>query len=289
MAKKSKKVNWKKILCAILVCIVGITALGGIAALAKDKTKSIGATAFSRGDLNEKGEYVESEQSIYTEEAFSCRGLRIKPDFESTGTYDVYYYDYDDRLVDKKLGITGVYDEDYPLYLAKTCRIVIHPEIPKDTNKKDFKIAFYEVYSYANGYDITVDKDQSYKYDNSRNLYDENTVQMGKSFDNNGNDVNVTIVENELMKTTGEIAVSGEYEYYDIYVKRATQSDAFAVSVIAANSDDKILVRAYYDLTDLNAGEWCVMTLEVPDTDAATYLLARMPKDAECYILGYND
>ena len=140
MAKKFKKANWKKILCAILVCLVGITALGGIATLARDKTKSIGVTAFKRGDLNENGAYVESDQSIYTEEAFNCIGLRVAPDFECNSTFDVYYYDYNGNFIESKLGLSDVYDEDSPL--AKTARIVIHPQIPKDTNKKDFKISF---------------------------------------------------------------------------------------------------------------------------------------------------
>lgn len=288
MARKIKfKTNWKKILSAILAVIVCITVIGGIAALAKSDSKSISSTAFSHGALDENGKYVKTDRSIYTEEAFGCIGLRVAPDFESNATYDVFYYDYDDRLLEAKEGLTGVYDEDYPL--AKKARIVIHPEIPDDVDEDDYKIAFYDVYSIARKFEITVDKKQDYKYSNCENLFKLENVVNGQTFFVNGPTEYVEYAENENLKTSGEIAITGDFEFYDVYIRRPSQSDIFAVSVIAANEDDKVLAHQSYDLTDLNAGEWCKMTLEVPETDAEMYLVARMPKDADCYIFGYND
>ena len=285
--KTKRKISWKKLLSAVAVIAIILGSIAGIRACTKDETKTISASAFSRGGLDENGEYVETDKSIYTKEAFACIGLRVQPDFEASASYDVYYYDYDERLLDVRLGLTGVYDEDYPL--AKYARIVIHPEIPADVDQEDFKIAFYEVHSLAKDFKITVNKSQKYLYSNSVNLFNEENIEMGKTFDVHGNDVYVTYVENEHLKTSGEIAVTGEYEYYDVYIRRPSQSDIFAVSVIAADEDDKVLVRQSYDLTDLAAGEWCKMTLEVPDSEADMYLVARMPKDAECYIFGYSD
>ena len=163
MAKKTfKKINWKKVLSGILAVIVCITAISGIAALAKNDTKTISSTAFECGALDDNGKYVKSDQSIYTKEAFGCIGLRVAPDFESNATYDVYYYDSNDTLVEIKSDLTGVYDEDYPLHMATKARIVIHPEVPSDFDEDDFKISFYEVYSYANKFEITVNKKQDY-------------------------------------------------------------------------------------------------------------------------------
>ena len=287
MANFKRKSKLKSILCGVLVVATLIGACAGIAAFAKKDTKTISSSLFSRGDLDENGIYVESDKSIYTKEAFGCIGLRVEPDFESKVSYDVYYYDYDERLIEARKGLSSVYDEDYPL--AQYARIVIHPEIPSDVSEKDFKINFYEVYGYANDLNITVDKKQDYLYDNCENLYIETLAIQDKTFDSSVHTGYVELEDSEYAKVSNEIAITGEYNTYDVYIRRSETSDIFLVSVIAASSDDKILVREAFDLKDLNAGEWCKMTIEVPEYEGDMYLIARMPKDAECYIFGYND
>lgn len=292
MANYRRKSKWKSILCGILVVATLIGACAGIAAIGKKETKTIGARAFSRGDLDEKGEYVKSDKAIYTEVAFACDGLRIEPDFEFEGTYDVYYYDNDDRFVEAITDINGVYDEDYPLYFVRKARVVIHPEIPE--GEKDFKIAFYEVLNYAKQLKVIVNKEQIYKYENSVNLFNIDNCELNMTFDSGKEGVDdnfVTVVECEGLMVTEDIAVTGEYKKYDIYVKDLlTNSDVGAVSVVAASSDNKVLARSSYNLGDLNAGEWCRITLEVPqDYDGEMYIKLRCPIKVECLIFGYND
>ena len=117
MAKtyKKRKISWKKLLSAIAVVVILLGTVAAIRSCTKDETKTISASAFSRGGLDENGEYVETNASLYTPEAIACRGLKIVPDFDAQFTYDVYYYDYQDNFVDKKLGFKKSYDEDYPL------------------------------------------------------------------------------------------------------------------------------------------------------------------------------
>ena len=290
MARKIKfKTNWKKILCAILAVILCITVIGGIAALAKDETKSISSTEFTRGALDENGKYVKSDQSIYTEEAFGCIGLRVQPDFEANSTFDVYYYDYDGKFIEAKLGLSETYDEDSPL--AKTARIVIHPEIPEDVDKDEFKIAFYEVYGIANQFDITVNKKQNYKYENSVNLYDAKTSVEGFSItDNSGNRNTVSLVENEHARTSNAVSVNGEYEYYDVYIKCIEPLYCY---VNAAFGDAEGNVFSGYSkwipVDELKDGEWRMLTLEVPDEDTVDHLRVSFPKNCEVIIYGYND
>lgn len=284
MSYKAKK-RWKGIIAAVLVIGASIAACAGLAVISKNDTQKIRASAFSRGDLDDKGIYVESDKSIYTKEAFGCIGLRVEPDFESKVTYDVYYYDYDERLIEARKGFSGVYDEDYPL--AQYARIVIHPEIPADVSEKDFKINFWEESKYAKQLTITVDKKQNYLYENSVNLYIEENVQTDTTFNTSSSDTTVELKEGIGVKTTEKINVTGEYEYYDIYVRRTVQSDIFLVGVVS-DMDNKILVKEAYDLAGLKAGEWCRITLEVPEYEGDMYLISRMPSDAECYIFGYN-
>ena len=293
MAKYTrKKSKLKSILCGVLVVATLIVACAVFAGISRDETKTIRSTVFKRGDLDSNGKYVESNQSIYTEVAFECDGLRIEPDFEFKGTYDVYYYDNDDRFVEAITDINGVYDEDYPLYFVRKARVVIHPEIPE--GEKDFKIAFYDVHKYAKQIKVTVAKEQNYRYENSVNLFNKDACEINKTFDSGREGIDdhyVNVVECEGLMVTEDIDVTGEYKKYDIYVKDLlTNSDVGAVSVVAASSDNKVLARSSYNLGDLNAGEWCRITIEVPqDYDGEMYLKLRCPIQVECFIFGYND
>ena len=304
MARKIKfKTNWKKIFCAILAAILCITAIGGIAAIANNDSKSISSTAFSRGALDENGKYVETDQSIYTKEAFGCIGLRVQPDFQSNATYDVYYYDYNDMLVEVMTDLSGVYDEDFPL--AKKARIVIHPDIPEDVDAKDFKVAFYEVYGIANQFDITVDKKQSYKYSDSINLYDAENCEVGKNFQSGTSSSpsafdskNLTDMSSASypVKVTEAIAVDGMYDAYDIYVYLETNEGRWPVSALFG-SDGKVIATDgdyIYDVVDASSVVkpcWVKMTIKVPSLESyeGVHLMVSMPDDSNCYIFGYSE
>ena len=283
MARYKTNSKWKKIVCVVLVIGALIAVCAGLAVFTKKETKTIGARAFEIGALDENGKFVENSQSIFTKEAFGCIGLRVEPDFKFRGTYDVYYYDYDGRLLDSIKGLCEIYDEDYPL--AQYARIVIHPEISEDENEKDFKISFWEKSKYAKQLTITVDKDQSYKYAESVNLYTDG--ESGKIFKYEKiGDILVT-EDSTVTKTSGKIVI-GDYAKYDIFVKRPEDSDSWAVAVVAASETNKVLLDAAKDLNNLEPGEWCKIEMDVSDVEEAAYLIVRMPINAECKIFGYN-
>ena len=278
------KKNWKRILCIALVCVISLGVLGGIASFATKDTKTISASAFSRGGLDENGKYVNTDKSLYTEEAFECIGLRVEPNFEANLTYDVYYYDYSNRLIESKLGLTDVYDEDFPL--AKTCRIVIHPEIPADVKEKDFKIGFFDVYKIAKQLTITVNKNQEYLYSESVNYYVEENATQGMKLAVEGE--NVLTFEDVNMKISEEIAVTDKYEKYDIFVCCPKATTATSLGVVATSAD-VVVYESFYEMEDLEAGEWCKLSVEIEDFEEAEYIRVSIPKDATCYIFGYND
>jgi hypothetical protein len=295
-----RKSIWKNVLCAVLV-IAAVVGLGaGVSALAKRDTKTIGATAFTRGGLNEKGEYVETNQTLYTEKAFNCIGLRVEPDFEFKGTYDVYYYDYDGTFLESRLGLSKVYAEDYPL--AMTARIVIHPEIPEDVKKSDYKIAFYEIASIASKLKITVDKVQEREY--SANLYDESSALEGKTFHQDGVSVfewlilDDQLIPYEFCKTSNKIFINGKYNKFDMYFRFEEEKlppDAYLTAVLSDENGkvvavDGVACEVNLDAGNVNDHEWYKITIEVPEDSNASFLRISMPADTEnCYVFGYND
>lgn len=167
MKRFFRNIPWRNVLIITLVAVLGIGAIAGISTIAKNDKKTISSVAFKRGALNDLGFYVESDQSIYTKDLIECQGLEIEPDFETLGTYQVFYYDCNKLFMGKTDKINsqtdGVYVKGDSFGFAQYCRIVITPapETDEDGNvDEDFKIAFYEVASYANKYKITVNKDQ---------------------------------------------------------------------------------------------------------------------------------
>ena len=284
MTKKIKR-NWKSILSIVIVVALLIGTLGLVVGLCNSNTRTtIKSSTFSRGSLNSSGKYVESNQSIYTKEAFGCIGLRVEPDFEFEGTYDVFYYDYNDKLIESKIGLDTTYEEDYPL--AMMARIVIHPDIPEGENASEYKIKWYEVNGIANMFDITVDNNQEWLY-SSNNLYDDEKASYGKSFDIQGN-VKVDIKENNHMKVSDKIVVEDDIVAYDVYVRKTVQLDSQWTLAVVAEEDDTIVDYVSFDLTSPAIGEWCSLRIEIPEDFDAGYLLVRMPKTVECYIYACN-
>ena len=281
--KTGSKWTWKKMLCAFLAFAAVVACVGGVTALVRNDSETISSFSFSRGDLDANGKYLESEQAIYTKEAFGAIGLRIEQDFDSNATYDVYYYDAKEKLVEAKKGLSGVYDEDYPL--AKLARVVIHPEIPEDVDKDDFKINFFEVAGIANQVKITVDKDQAYKYE-TENLYVPDNVQYNKTFTYGADGKTVTIVDSDTLKVTEDILV--DYENYDIYLRLSEETEEYSAAVVL-NADSELVKKVEKDLGECDSGTWIKYVLELKNVEEGYNLLVKLPEGAECYIYGYND
>ena len=179
--KKFKSFKLDKIISIILVFVLAITTFGVASSLLSKKTKTVSNLEFKVGAVNEQGEYVNSTKSIYTENLIECQGLSIEPDFEATGTFQVFYYSDSKAFIGKTDSLnasSGVYNKGDSFVAAKYCRIVITPEAPaEDYSSEDFKIYFYDVYGYANDYKISVNKNQSFdlikKLEKSGNLFKE--------------------------------------------------------------------------------------------------------------------
>lgn len=173
MAKKLKmKYKTKKTLKNILLGVVCVGAVVGVAAGAKaiadyseQDTKTIHPT-FAIGGLDSNGEYEKSEASIYTEEAFECKGLTIKLDFDHDVTYQVFFYEEDGDFISSTEVLDERYDEEVPTG-ATHARIEVTPQWTDVEDEDDRKINWFNKYKFANQLNIEVDKEQEVKDTNN--------------------------------------------------------------------------------------------------------------------------
>ena len=274
------KINykWKKILSTVLAVVLLVGAVGAVAAVASNDSKPAGAV-FKIGGLDPvTGKYVDTDKSIYTEEAFDCYGLRVEPDFESTVTYDIYYYDGKDKLLAVVEDQTEVYDEDFEI--AEKCRIVIHPEIPEDTNEKDFKVYFWEVMKYANMLDITVSKNSS-KVEYS-NIYDEEIMLEGFTIVSDASVIETptNYIEKSTSKVSTPIEVDSEEEKIEVWIRHDLPPQ-YITYIIFFDEEGKYISCYSESIEKFNNNGWSKITFDVPEN--AEDLVFVLPIDAECY------
>lgn len=151
----------------VAVLLAGLLAFGAILGLTKifgddsQSMKKISSSVFHVGGLNTKGEYMETDDTIYSD-LIECRGLTIEQKFESLSKYQVYFYNEDKAFISRSEEFKNYnYTIDDNVDIAKFCRIVINPMQQSD-DSETFKIRFYEVLGYANDFTIKVYATQNY-------------------------------------------------------------------------------------------------------------------------------
>ncbi|MCM1441010.1 MAG: hypothetical protein NC131_17680 [Roseburia sp.] len=187
------KINGKSLFKKIVLALAGVAALTGIGFGVKaivDYTKNDLKTispSFEVGNLGSDGKYVDDESTLYTKDAFACYGLQVKPDFDSTVNYQIFYYDILDNYISSTDFMSEGYIDKVPINGAYA-RIVIEPR-----NDEDGKISFIERVKYSSQLTIKVKKNQDIN-----NRY---TVFKGKILDV-VYDCNDLVFTNNLSLTT---------------------------------------------------------------------------------------
>ncbi len=161
---KITKKTVKNIVAVLLAILISFGAIFGLVKLFSNNEtamKKVSPTVFSVGGLNVKGEYIDTDDTLYSE-LIECRGLTIEQDFESQSKYQVFYYDEDKDFIGRT---DEFFQENYTLEkkydTAKFCRIVINPMQLGD-DSETFKIKFWEVLGYADDLTIKVYEKQNY-------------------------------------------------------------------------------------------------------------------------------
>lgn len=164
----------KKVITGVLAVGVVAGATAGVVSLArhaKEDLREINPT-FKVGGLNEQGKYVEREDTLYTKEAFECRGLEISLSFENDINYQVFYYNETGDFVES----TEVLDTNYTLDKCDLinctyARVMIIPQWSNLEATEDKTIEEQKVINWRNKgsfvdqMTIKVLKDQDYEYE----------------------------------------------------------------------------------------------------------------------------
>lgn len=150
----------KSIIKKVALVLAGITAITAVAFgvkaivdYTKNDLKEINP-GFEVGNLGSDGKYVADEGSLYTKEAFGCYGLQVKPEFDSTVNYQLFYYDILDNYISSSEVLSAGYSAEAPLNGAYA-RMVIMPR-----NDEDGKIGVFEKQGYISQLTIKVKKNQ---------------------------------------------------------------------------------------------------------------------------------
>lgn len=105
------------------------------------------------GGLNSQGEYEETDESIYTKNAFEAQGLNIEVAFDSNITYEVFFYDEYGEFISKTGVLEKNYKDDIPV-TSTHARIEITPKDDEDGVK------WYEKTGYAKQIEVKVNEKQ---------------------------------------------------------------------------------------------------------------------------------
>lgn len=157
MRIKKRKKTWIYVVTALLLCaIVGGCVYAFVGTDNKDNMKKISPT-FSLGGLDANGKYVETKESIYTKDAFECKGLTVTPEFESQVTYQIFFYDSTGEFISKTEKLEKVYKDEVDIVVTHA-RIVITPNEDEDGNAVTMNV--FNKSKYAKQITITVNKEQ---------------------------------------------------------------------------------------------------------------------------------
>lgn len=146
--------NTKTMVVVIAVVLVLLIGAVGILAVRLNKsitTKTIPATAYGIGSIDDSGKVVKSSEHIYTKDYITVDGLKVTVKEKADVQYKLYFYDADKTFLSTSLSwlakdFDGVIPES-----AKYVRVVISPV-------DDTEVTILEIIGYANQLTVTVNK-----------------------------------------------------------------------------------------------------------------------------------
>lgn len=186
MARRTR-VKWKNVLVAALAVMLLVGAVAGIASIKSDDSVKISELTFSVGALDEQGMFVEYNRSVVSD-YFECQGLTIEPTANASGSYQVFYYTNEKVFFGSTEELSprdGIYKMGRQYCYAKYARVVYTPSVPLDeygAEVDSFRIRFFEASSYAGNIVVSVDREQSYLFDEKRNVFKEENVLAGQTY-----------------------------------------------------------------------------------------------------------
>lgn len=156
-----KKKVWKTVGIIALAAVLVAGATAGIAALANKSDDGFEKVSvrYEVGGLNESGKYEETEGSLYTKNGFDVEDVATvyaDIDFDSTISYQLYFYGENDTFIEATEVMTEDYKGDVPEGTL-TCRVEITPVWSEDTEKDDQKVTWLNKVGFADQLEISVE------------------------------------------------------------------------------------------------------------------------------------
>ena len=174
-----------KIILIIVLCLAVVGGIVGVVAWTQsdkfDQKDLSFLGKYEVGGLDSNGNYMSTNASIYTKKPIECQGLNCNLVFDSTISYQLYFYDQNNEFVHTTGKLTGTFTEDGVPFFAKYVRIVITPN-------DDDKVTSMEVAKYAKQLNVSVNREQGFKN------YTENLVNI--------------VIEGKLLNSSGEVVDS---------------------------------------------------------------------------------
>ena len=249
------KAKIKKIICIALAALLILGAVGGAIAIFGNDKRDISVTEFHLGGLDEQGEYLKQENTVYTREFIECQGLTVEPKSECTVSYRIFFYDQYKTFLKATELDDGMYTDVESA--AKYCKIVVYPDGYDD---KDFKIGFFDVWGYADDIKISVDKKQNFNPVDwfETCLNDEKGHGSGVIVDSK------SATESAEVSYVGGISCAGYQSFVFIY---GDQDSTYSGSVVFFNADEEYVSTVNYTVTDNGR-----TVINVPDEATEMYV-----------------
>ena len=245
-----------QILSIVLVCALGLGAIFGVSALSnklKEDKRTI-HPIFEVGGLNNNGEFVKTDASIYTKKAFACQGLEVKLDFDSKVKYSVYYYNDLDNFKGSQTDLTSSEELIVPAN-ASHARIVITPIWEDDIKKNDRVCHWYDVTKYSSQLEVIVNKDQDFV---SVNLFVHDPAKENKTVgaSYNGGPMKVDDADASKNYAYATIDVKGVSAIKFVFLE-GTKSSAFSYDIFNEAGN-----QIYHGMFDRDKTE---LIVEIPE------------------------
>ena len=268
-----KKIDLKKhikiILPVVLAALILVGTVGLISASFSERDMlTISSSKFSRGALDSSGKYVESDRALYTSEMFGCHGLKITPNIEFQGTYDVYFYDVKGAFVSSETNLTDSFYYDYPSLSPMYARVVIYPELSKNDS-----ISRWEIRSIAKQITVEVDRYQKAEFSEVYDFkVDICTVDRRLYLDG----TELAYWESEGYYSFEAISLSSlegdELKYLSITAMRVISDSDRSIDVYGTDSQGKSFkIGTYTGTEDLNGFDFDIDLRKFEDIESVSF------------------
>ena len=153
---KKEKVKGFMIAVSCLLSIATATMVGVGMSNSLKTTATVRGVEYTRGNVNNSGNIIESKKSIVMKDTKNVDGLMIDIDEENaTVTYRVVFYGEDGEYLSTTESIATDYEEEITPDGAETFRIVV---TPNQVDGEDVQIGALSVGKYAKQIEVTYNK-----------------------------------------------------------------------------------------------------------------------------------